>query len=165
LTAYRPGLSLYGYNPIESDDSDTNIDLALKPALKVITKIVSVQKLAVNETASYNESFRALQETNIAVIPFGYFEGLDRRLSNKAKLFVAGINSSIWAPIAGKVCMNLTCLNVGQNDIQKGDTVTVISDNREDQNSVSSLVRIMNTIPYEFLVRLNQNIRREIIWK
>lgn len=165
LTAYRPGLALYGYNPLsDSEDTEFEKHSALQPALKVISKIVSVQKLFPDEAVSYNESYRTVKETNIAVIPFGYFEGLDRRLSNKAEFLVFGANSKRYAPIAGKVCMNLTCLDVDNQNINKGDIVVVISDNGEDKNSILNLARIMNTIPYEVLVRLQPSIKREIIW-
>lgn len=165
LTAYRPGLALYGYNPFsDSEESEFEENKFLQPALRVISRVISTQKLLADETVSYNESYRASKETNIAVIPFGYFEGLDRRLSNKAEFLVLSLSSQIWASVAGKVCMNLTCLDLLDQTAQKGDTVVVVSNNREDRNSVLKLSRLMNTIPYEFLVRLQANIRREIIW-
>ena len=165
LTAYRPGLALYGYNPLsDSEDTEFEKHSVLQPVLKVISKIVSVQKLLPNEAVSYNESYRTTKETQIAVIPFGYFEGLDRRLSNKAEFLVFGDNSKKYVPIAGKVCMNLTCLDVNNQNINKGDEVIVISDDREDKNSILNLACIMNTVPYEVLVRLQPNIKREIIW-
>ena len=165
LTAYRPGLALYGYNPLsDSEDAEFDVNFALQPALKVISKVVSVQKLMPNEPVSYNETYRAAKEMNIAVVPFGYFEGLDRRLSNKAEFYISSLNSSFWAPVAGKVCMNLTCLDADGHNVQKGDTVTIVSDEKGDRNSVLSLAKLMNTIPYEFLVRLQPSIRREIIW-
>lgn len=165
LTAYRPGLALYGYNPFsDSDDTDFTENKMLQPALRVISQVVSTQKLLPDESVSYNESYRATKETNIAVIPFGYFEGLDRRLSNKAEFLVLGLNAPIWASVAGKVCMNLTCLDVGSQNIQRGDQVIVVSDNPQDKNSVLNLSRLMNTVPYEFLVRLQTSVRREIIW-
>lgn len=165
LTAYRPGLALYGYNPFsDSDDSRVELDEHLQPALTLKSQIVSVQHLFANETVSYNETYRAAKETNIAVIPFGYFEGLDRRLSNRAEFLIQTSGESIWAPIAGKVCMNLTCLDLAESLAKKGDTVTIVSSNKDDRNTVLELARYMNTIPYEFLVRLQSNIRREIIW-
>jgi len=165
LTAYRPGLALYGYNPLsDAEDSEFDINLALQPALKVISKIVSVQKVMPNEPVSYNETYRATKEMNIAVIPFGYFEGLDRRLSNKAEFYITSPSTSFWAPIAGKVCMNLTCLDADGHNVQKGDRVIIISDEKDDNNSVLSLAKLMNTIPYELLVRLQPSIRREIMW-
>lgn len=165
LTAYRPGLALYGYNPLtDSEDSEFDINLALQPALKVFSKVVSVQKILANEPVSYNETYRATKDTNIAVIPFGYFEGLDRRLSNKAEFYVNNLESSFWASVAGKVCMNLTCLDVGNKNIQKGDEVVIISDEKGSRNSVINIASQMGTIPYELLVKLQTSIRRKIIW-
>jgi len=165
LTAYRPGLALYGYNPFsDSEKSEFEKNKQLQPALKVISRIVSIQKVLPDEPVSYNESYHAAKETNIAIIPFGYFEGLDRRLSNKAEFLVLSLNSAIWTPIAGKVCMNLTCLDVDGRTVQKGDPVIIVSDQVKDKNSVLNLSRLMNTIPYEFLVRLQPSVRREIIW-
>ncbi len=165
LTAYRPGLALYGYSPLsDSEEAEFEKNLSLKPALKVRSKAVSVQRLLPDETVSYNESYRTTKETSIVIIPFGYFEGLDRRLSNRAEFLVSGLNSRKYAPIAGKICMNLTCLDVGDQIVAKGDQVIIVSDEREDRNSVLNLARLMDTIPYEFLARLQPNIKREIIW-
>lgn len=159
LTACRPGLALYGYNPLNYEDSAlTN----LKPALEVYSQIVSIQNVEAGETVSYGEDFKVDKESQIAVIPFGYFEGLDRRLSNQAE-FLIYCNRDIYAPIAGRVCMNLTCLDVGKENIQVGDEVQIVSSNKTDVNSVENLASLMDTISYEFLVKLQANIRRTII--
>lgn len=164
LTAYRPGLALYGYDPLDdNDDSDFHHNPELKPALKLFSTVVSVQKLQTEETVSYNAGYRARQETNIAVIPFGYFEGLDRRLSNKAELCVQHSNREIWAKIAGRVCMNMTCLDCGLNEVWRGDRVLVISDEKNNSNSIQNIAGIMQTVPYEVLVKLQPGIRREIV--
>jgi alanine racemase len=76
LTAYRPGLALYGYNPFsDSEESEFEKNKRLQPALKVISRIVSIQRVLPDEPVSYNESYHAARETNIAIVPFGYFEG------------------------------------------------------------------------------------------
>ena len=158
LTAYRPGLSLYGYAADNPDGQKTE----LKPALQVYSHLVSIQELEVGESVSYNETYIAAHKTTIAVIPFGYFEGLDRRLSNKAKFLIEATGGNFYAPIAGQVCMNLTCLEINQS-VKLGAVVKIISDNPHDQNSVVNISRLMNTIPYEFLVKLQANIRRKIV--
>ncbi|MFA5023839.1 MAG: alanine racemase [Patescibacteria group bacterium] len=161
LTAYRPGLSLYGYSPFKGDFGGQ--ELPLKPALTVFSHIISLQDLKAGESVSYNEEYRAKAPARIATIPFGYFEGLDRRLSNQAKFLVQTESYSFWAKIAGQVCMNLTCLDVNNQELKIGDIVTVVSDNPTDPNSVASLANLINTIPYEFLVKLQANIRRVIV--
>jgi alanine racemase len=160
LTAYRPGLSFYGYSPFADDQGRGE---ALQPALEVFSHIVSLQELKVLESVSYNETYQASQEVIVGVVPFGYFEGLDRRLSNRAKFLVQSENNNFWATIAGRVCMNLTCLEFGQNKPKIGDIVQLVSSKREDANSVADLAALCDTVPYEFLVKLQPGIRREII--
>ena len=159
LTAYRPGLALYGYSPFASPIGASS----LRPALQIYSHVVSTQELKAGEGVSYNESYRAPAPLRIAVIPFGYFEGLDRRLSNRANFLVKTKATEFWAPIAGKVCMNLCCLMVGPREVAVGDIVQIVSDKAEDPNSIPKIAEMMGTIPYEFLVKLQANIRREVI--
>jgi len=65
-----------------------------------------------------------------------------------------------WAKIAGRVCMNLTCLDVAGYNVQIGDEVQVISSNPEALNSVENIASLMDTSIYEFLVKINPGIRR-----
>lgn len=160
LTAYRPGLALYGYSPFSFKDSRAAL---LKPALQIFSHIVSLQILAAGESVSYNEDYRATGPMKVAVVPFGYFEGLDRRLSNKAKFLVRTETGDFWARIAGKVCMNLTCLDINNREAALGDIVEIISSEQGQANSVESIASLIGTIPYEFLVKINPAIRREII--
>ncbi len=159
LTAFRPGLALYGYSPFPDGEENT---LSLQPALEIYSQIVSLQELAADERVSYNETYRAPNNTQIAVIPFGYYEGLDRRLSNRAELIICG-NDCFKARVAGRVCMNLTCLDAGKANVQIGDEVQVVSSKSDDVNSVENLSTLMETISYEFLVKLQPNIRRIIV--
>jgi alanine racemase len=159
LTAFRPGLALYGYSPFVFDNDQ---ETELQPALELFSRIVSIQSLRANESVSYNETYRAPQDTKIATIPFGYFEGLDRRLSNRAEFLVLG-ESQFWARIAGRVCMNLTSIELGNNEAKIGDTVKLISNDPDEPNSLVNLADLMGTISYELLVKIQSNIRRYII--
>ncbi|HZJ41220.1 MAG TPA: alanine racemase [Candidatus Saccharimonadales bacterium] len=159
LTAFRPGLSFYGYSPFALEDSQ---NIRLQPALELFSRIVSLQDLQANESVSYNETYRAAQATKIASIPFGYFEGLDRRLSNKAEFLVLNKNP-FWAQVAGRVCMNLTCLEIGNNEVKVGTPVKLIANDSDERNSIDNLADLMGTISYELLVKLQANIRRYII--
>jgi len=160
INAYRPGLALYGYSPLPGQGGE---ETALKPALEAFSQVVAVQALDAGASVSYNETYQASQPSRVAVIPFGYFEGLDRRLSNRGQFLVDGQEKSFWAPIAGAVCMNLTCLDIGQEKVGRGDQVKVISAQAEDSNSVVELAALLETIPYEILVKIQVNIRRIIV--
>ncbi|MDD2680885.1 MAG: alanine racemase [Patescibacteria group bacterium] len=163
LTAYRPGLSVYGYNPFAVSSDHFQQAEELRPALRLISTVVSLQTLVSQEVVSYNATYTANQETQIAVIPFGYYEGLDRRLSNQANFQIIHNSKNIQAKLAGRVCMNLTCLEVGREEaIAIGDEVILFSDNKEATNSLANLAKLQGTIVYELLVKIQSNIRRVI---
>ncbi len=69
--AIRLGLGLYGYGLS-----------GLKHALRFITTLIKINNLKKGDKVSYNCSFTAPKNMRIGVIPVGYYEGLDRRLSN-----------------------------------------------------------------------------------
>jgi len=166
LTAYRPGLAFYGYNPFRGQEGrgeEEKKAAGLKPALEIYSQIISLQELKAGESVSYNESYRAREATTIGVIPFGYFEGLDRRLSNRAEFLVITEDQNFWSPVAGKICMNLTCLDIGRQSVKIGDRVQIISANPTDPNSMVNLVNLNATVIYELLVKFQANIRRKII--
>lgn len=164
LTAFRPGLAIYGYNPFPENSQYYDQAQSLTPALRVLSTVVSVQTITKGEVVSYNATYRAERDTQIAVIPFGYYEGLDLRLSNLANFQIIPDDKKILAKVAGRVCMNLTCLDVDREvKVTPGMRVLVISNNRQDPNSLENLARLQKCIVYELLVKFQANIRRIIV--
>lgn len=162
LNSFRPGLSFYGYSPFEGENL-SNLTANLKPALRVFSTITSLHKIKAGERVSYGDSFRAEQDLNIAIIPFGYFEGLDRRFSNCAKFLFTNKNEVFWGKIAGKVCMNLTCINCLDREVKLGDEIKLISEIKDMDNSIESLSKKIDILNYEMLIRLNSGIKRIVI--
>lgn len=162
FNAFRPGISFYGYNPFEFVD-DKNKDKLdqLKPALSLKTTIVGLHNnLSPGEKISYGDSLRLEKKSNIAIIPFGYFEGLDRRFSNCAKFLYKKDEQIFWVKIAGKVCMNLTCLNLENREVLIGDQIEIISSMKNMENSLENLSKKIKVINYEILINLKSNIKR-----
>jgi len=162
LTAFRSGLALYGYNPFPKDSGNFSKAEALKPSLRVISKVVSIQELEAEEIVSYNGTYQANCSERIATIPFGYYEGLPRSLSNLAEFVWEKEGKRQYLKIAGKVCMNLCCLVAGSSKIEIGDEIEIISKNKNDKNSLENLSKLAGQIPYEILIRLQSNIHRII---
>jgi alanine racemase len=144
----RLGLGLYGYGLPQ-----------LTPALTLTSTITDSHLLQKGDTVSYNRTFTAQKATNIAIIPFGYFEGFDCRLSNLG--FVKYKNK--YHQIAGRVCMNLTCLNFVSTKPKLFSPVEVVSPNPADKNSLATQARLTDTIIYELLVHLSPTLRRRVI--
>jgi len=160
LTAFRPGLAFYGYSPFLNNKHEIP---ELKPALEIFSHLLLIQEINNQEPVSYNEAYISQQKTQIGLIPFGYFEGLDRRLSNQANFEILNKKRTFLAKVAGKVCMNLSCLDLKNNQAEEGDLVRIITASKNKPNSLSNLAKISNAGPYESLVRIQSNIRRRII--
>ena len=121
------------------------------------------QGVLAGDRVSYSMSFVAPEKCNIAVVPFGYSEGLDKRLSTCTKFLINKKGAVFWAKIAGEICMNLSCINCFNNDIRVGDSVQIISEVSGFDNSVDVLGQKSGISNYELLIRLNSNIKRVII--
>lgn len=150
----RVGIGLYGVvsTPVEGE--------SLRPVLSMHTEISSVRRIEVGETVGYNATFTASSERKIATVPVGYYEGVDRRLSNVGALSVKGK----MCPVVGRVSMNITSIDVtGISDCVVGDDVIVISDNSALPNSVVAMATQAKTIPYEILIHIPPHLRRTVI--
>ncbi len=162
----RVGLGLYGIKVGGPIDSLTH----LKPALEVKTVISGIKKILKGQKVGYSGTFTAPKDIIIATLPMGYFEGVDRRLSSKGfvKIIRArethGIAREHFAPIIGRVSMNITTIDITDiSGIKIDDEVIVISSQPEDKNSVENIAKLCGTIPYEILVHVQTSLHREMI--
>jgi alanine racemase len=164
----RVGLAIYGIDPRVSEEignnrkqSDRSDDTnELKPVLRLTTKIVQIKQIRKGDKVGYGGTFTAKDDMTIAILPIGYYDGVDRRLSNKGVMVVDGQP----CPIVGRVSMNIAVIDVSV--VIKptvGQTVLVFSDNPKDANSVQHSAQLAETIPYDLLVHLASSTRREIV--
>ena len=150
----RLGIGLYGINT--SPFSRLN----LKPALEMRSVISSVKNLGKGDFVGYNITYKVPGESRIATVPVGYFEGVNRRLSNRG-FFKIG---NFPCPIVGRVSMNITSVDVSLAPGAKlGDSVVVVSSNKDDKNSIENIARLAETIPYEIMVHIPQHLRRRVV--
>jgi len=150
----RLGMGLYGYDP------SPNRRLELQPALELRTIITGIKRVEKNACIGYGLTFRAKKRMKIATVPAGYFEGVDRRLSNCGSYKIG----DRFCPIIGRVSMNISVIDVSKIPGAKvGDRVTLISPENGDINCAKELAKLCDTIPYEILVHIPQHLRRTII--
>ena len=155
----RVGLGFYGYLPPLVPRQGQALP-RIKPALKLTTRIVQVKTIDKGEIVSYGGRFRAQKKTTIGVLPIGYYDGLDRRLSGRG---LVRIGSSYY-PLVGSICMNIAMVDLSA--LKKpfvGQEVVVIDDQAKAKNSLMALSSLAKTIPYDLLVGLAQSTRRILI--
>lgn len=147
----RVGIGLYGISKRPE---------ALRPVLEMRTLVTALRTIPKGDHVGYNCTFTAQRETKVATIPVGYYEGIDRRLSNKGFVIVKGVT----CPIIGRVSMNMTTVDVTDvPDVAEGDEVEVISTKPEAQNSVTHMAELCDTIPYDILVHIPPTLRRRVV--
>ncbi len=166
LNAYRVGLCFYGHHVFLPNSSNFNLAYKnLKPAMRVVSKVISSYNLKAGEIVSYNATYQITKDNSqIISIPFGYFEGLSWLLANtKLKAKVKTKQGLVDIELVGRVSMNLSSWQIiGDQKVELGDEVIIVSENKEDANSMDKLSKLSQTIIYETLTRFRSNIRREL---
>ncbi len=153
FTMVRPGLMLYGIHPSPEMVSQ----VTLKPVLSWQTRILQLKRLPKGSSISYGQTFVTGRESLIATLPLGYADGYNRLLSNRGVVLVRGKR----APVVGKVCMDLTMVDV--TDIpgaQQGDEVVLLGKQGEGSISADEMALWADTISYEVLTSISARVPR-----
>ncbi len=154
LDMVRIGLGIYGCYP-SGEVSREQIEL--RPVLSLKSRIVLLKKISPGTPVSYGRTFTAAAETMIAVVPLGYGDGYSRQLSNKGVMLVRGRD----VPVIGRVCMDLTMLDVGAvPGVQEGDEVVVYGKQGSREISVDRVAEQLGTISYELLCNISNRVPR-----
>ncbi|MCM1246176.1 MAG: serine racemase VanT catalytic subunit [Roseburia sp.] len=154
----RIGIALYGV--LSSREDAERFPVELCPVLSLKARVVMIKELRMGEGAGYGLDYVADRDRKIAVLAIGYADGLPRSLSN-GRGYVA-INGK-KAPIAGRICMDMTLVDVTEiPDVKRGDIAVVIGRSGECEISVYDLAEKENTITNEILSRLGNRLARVI---
>lgn len=149
----RTGKAIYGI-----DISGKNKNLKL--ALRLKSTLVQIKEVNRGERAGYDFTYMAKRKMKIGVLPIGYNDGVDRRLSNCGFVKIDGV----FCPIIGRVSMNITTVDLSRvKRPYVGQEVIVISENRKDINSAENIAKTIGTIPHDVLVGLSGEIKREVV--
>lgn len=157
LDMVRAGISTYGLYP---SDEVNRSRINLIPAMHLKARIIHLKQVAANTRISYGGTFETEAPTTIATIPAGYGDGYSRLLSNQGHMLVQGRR----APIVGRVCMDLSMLDVGAIDgVQVGDEVVLIGRQGDAVISADEVAAATHTINYEVVTAVMARVQRVYI--
>ena len=139
----RLGIGLYGV----SNDNNLQQISTLK---SVISQIRSIKK---GSKVGYGASFIAKEDMIIGIVPFGYADGLNRKLSAKNGVIIV---QNTKCPIIGKISMDSCIINLKGTTAKTGEEVVIFG----EENTILSIANKLRTIPYEILSNLNRRIKR-----
>lgn len=152
----RPGLLLYGIVPPPLAST-----LALEPAMSLTSRVVAVKGLRPGEGVGYGWRYRAETPRSIAVVPAGYADGLDTRLSGRGVVLVRGCR----APVVGAVSMDMITIDVTDvPDVTPGDEVVLLGRQGTEswqQIDAREVASAIGTIPWEIVCRLGARVERQ----
>jgi len=162
----RVGIAAYGLWPstetyatvLQTSGHSGGFMPHLQPVLSWRTHIAQVKAVPPGGYVGYGRTFRASYPMRIAVLPLGYHEGYDRRLSNLGHVLINGQR----APICGRVCMNMTMVDVTHLDVSPGATATLLGCDGDEKISAEQLASWMGTINYEVVSRIHPSQPRHM---
>lgn len=158
LNAVRVGIGIYGLWP--SKELEIQLpNIKLTPVLSWRTFLAELKKLKTGDYVGYDLAERLHRKTNAAVLPVGYWHGLPRAYSRVGDVLVNGKR----ARVLGRVSMDMTSVDVTGNNIQVGDTVTLIGKDGRMMISAFEVAQKADTVHYELLTRLNPLMERIIV--
>jgi alanine racemase len=150
----RPGAVLYGIVP------EAVTTAGWLAAMQLRTRIWQIKTVPAGRHVGYNQTFETKRPSRLAVLPIGYADGYPRSLGNRGEVLVRGRR----AAIAGRVCMDLTVVDVTDiPDAVEGDEVVLMGRQGVGEISVSEMAGWQETIPYEVLTRVGIRVPRRLL--
>jgi alanine racemase len=154
LDLVRPGIAQYGLWP--SAEVDKRL-IDLKPVMTIKSTVIQVKAVGPDFAVSYGSTYRTPGPSRIATVPIGYADGFDRLLSSTGHMLVKGER----APILGRVCMDLTMIDVRHiPDVALEDEVVVLGRQGDEEISADEIAAHVGTINYEIVSSLTSRVAK-----
>ena len=150
----RCGVAIYGLDPFQGDPAERG----LEPAMSLRSYVADVKRFAAGDSAGYGQTWRAVTDTWVGVLPLGYGDGVRRALSNNAEVLVRGRRH----PLVGTVSMDNITVDLGaETEVEPGDEALLIGSQGEQTILAEELARRIGTINYEVTCGISARVPRE----
>jgi alanine racemase len=154
LDMVRPGIATYGLHPSE-EVNKSRVDLW--PVMSVKSRVIHLKQVPPGFNISYGITFQTKKQTTIATVPVGYADGFNRLLSSRGHMLVHGQR----VPIVGRVCMDLTMLDVGDvSGVALEDEVVVFGEQGDEAVTADEIASHLDTINYEIVSTVTARVPR-----
>jgi len=152
----RPGIMLYG----GLSSPGFNPPVPLQPVMRFSGEVIQVRDFPDYTPVSYGRTYYTQGPRRIAVLSAGYGEGLLRTLSNRGSVLIQGKK----VPITGRVCMNMTMVDVtGLSNVRAGDEAVFLGTQEGERITPDEMASWAGTISYEVLCSVGQRNPRECV--
>lgn len=143
----RPGLMLYGADPLEYQSIlSSDLEFGLQPAMRVTAPVIAVRELNRGDRIGYGGTYECKDKTRVAIVGAGYGDGYPRMVKPGTCVMLGNRR----APIVGRVSMDSMCVDITALSVAPplDYPVTLWGHHNLRVDEVADRV---NTIPYELL--------------
>jgi len=149
----RPGIAVYGLSPVPPLG-----DMGLIPAMTVKCAVALVKSIRTGESVSYGHTWTAQRDTNLALLPIGYADGVFRSLGGRLEVLINGRRR----PGVGRICMDqfVVDLGPGQPDVAEGDEAILFGPGATGEPTAQDWADLLGTIHYEVVTSPRGRITR-----
>lgn len=141
----RLGIGLYGVSATKQD--------RLMNVSSLKTTISQIKWVDKGEKVGYSRKGKLNKNTRIGIIPIGYADGFNRKLSNGVGQVL--VNGQL-ASVVGNICMDMAMIDLTDIEAKEGDAVIIFG----DDYSLSKVAQLLDTIPYEILTTVSRRVKR-----
>jgi len=149
--AVRPGIAIYGVPPGPAIDMT-----GLTPAMTLLSRVAKTKRITAGTGVSYGLTHVAERDTNLALIPLGYGDGVPRHASNTGEVWLAGRRR----PIVGRICMDQFLVSTGDDVVRAGDEVVLFGPGINGEPTAVDWGETTGTIGYEIVTRVGARVPR-----
>jgi len=150
----RAGINLYGGTCPHCNA------FSVEPVMRLETSVIAVNHFGAGRAVSYGNTYVCAAPRRIAVLPLGYADGLPRALSNTGCALIAGHR----APIVGRVCMDMTMVDVTDiSGVKEGSPAILFGNPAQNGRlcpTVNEIAGLTDTIPYTVLCGISKRVPR-----
>ena len=149
----RPGIAVYGLSPVPQLG-----DMGLTPAMTVKCAVALVKSIRAGESVSYGHTWTAQRDTNLALLPIGYADGVFRSLGGRLDVLINGRRR----PNVGRICMDqfVVDLGPGQIDVAEGDEAILFGPGTNGEPTAQDWADLLGTIHYEVVTSPRGRVKR-----
>ena len=158
LDMIRPGITLYGYYPNAQTQKEDL--LKLRPALKLMAKVIFIKDMLPGDSISYHRVFKAQKRMMVATVGIGYSDGYPPQLGGKGFVSIRGKKY----PVMAAVTSNHVMVDLGDDqDIKVGDEAVLINNQKDSGLTADVLEAQSGVSDYKILIGLNPLLPRRYL--
>ncbi len=156
----RVGAGTYGIWPSDKLKKKFGGELKLRGVLRLVSHLAQVKEVNSGMSVGYGRTYVTGRRMKLGVVPLGYSDGVDRKLSNCGEVLIGGRR----CPMVGVVSMNMFTVDVtGVKGVAAEGEVVVIGKQGDDEITPEEVAEKIGTINYEVVTRISPLLPRVLV--